>query len=178
MKILGAILAGGKSTRFGSDKAAAIVDELPLLDHVVMGMFRATDALVLVGRDWRDFESVADGDHAGEGPLAGLLAALDHAAKGSFDAVFTAPCDALPVPDLRLLVGDRPAVFEGHWLFGYWPVDVLPDLAAWLSGQPDRSVRGWLVRCGAAEIPAPCALYNLNTADDMMMYEHTLESVA
>jgi molybdopterin-guanine dinucleotide biosynthesis protein A len=71
VNILGAVLAGGQSTRFGSDKAVALVDGLPLIDHVVMGMFRATENLVIVGRDWRDFDSIADGAFAGEGPLAG-----------------------------------------------------------------------------------------------------------
>ncbi len=176
MKLLGAILAGGRSSRFGGDKAVAIVDELPLIDHVIMGMFRATGHLVICGRDWRDFGVVMDGDFAGEGPLAGLLAALRHAEAGGFDGVLTAACDALPVPDLTVLAGEGPTVFAGHWLFGYWPVELANGLSAWLSGQPDRSVRGWLARCGAAEIPAPCPIYNLNTQDDMIAYEKSLEA--
>ena len=176
MSILGAVLAGGKSSRFGSDKAVAIIDGLPLIDHVIMGMLRATDHLVISGRDWRDFEVVPDGDHKGEGPLAGLLAVLRHAEASGFDAVLTAACDALPVPDLVELVGDGPAVIEGHWLFGYWPVDLAGDLFAWLAGQPDRSVRGWLVRCGAAEVPTENPIYNLNTRDDMIAFEQSLEA--
>lgn len=176
MKLLGAILAGGKSTRFGSDKAVAIVDGLPLIDHVVMGMFANTDHLLIVGRDWRDFDAIPDGDHAGEGPLAGLLAALTHAAANGFDGVLTAACDALPVPDLAALADqDGPAVIEGHWLFGYWPVDLAGDLAAWLDGQPDRSVRSWLVRCSAQDVPSPAPLFNLNTPGDVAAYEKSLE---
>ena len=176
MNILGAVLAGGTSSRFGSDKAVAIIDGLPLIDHVIMGMFRATDHLVISGRDWRDFEVVPDGDHKGEGPLAGLLSVLRHAQASGFDAVLTAACDALPVPDLAELVGDGPAVIEGHWLFGYWPVDLAGDLSAWLAGQPDRSVRGWLVRCAATEVPTKNPIYNLNTRDDMIAYEQSLEA--
>ena len=176
MNILGAVLAGGKSSRFGSDKAVAIIDGLPLIDHVIMGMFRATDHLVISGRDWRDFEVVPDGDHVGEGPLAGLLAVLRHGQVHGFDAVLTAACDALPVPDLAVLVGDGPAVIEGHWLFGYWPVDLAGDLCSWLAGQPDRSVRGWLVRCGAVEMPTENHIYNLNTRDDMIAFEQSLEA--
>lgn len=175
MKLLGAILAGGQSTRFGSDKAVAIVDGLPLIDHVVMGMFRATDALVISGRDWRDFEVVPDGEFAGEGPLAGLLAVLRHAVAEGFDGVLTAACDALPVPDLSALAGDSPAVIEGHWLFGYWPVELAGELATWLGGQPDRSVREWLFRCGAVEVPSPGMIYNLNTREDVIAFEKSLE---
>lgn len=175
MKLLGAILAGGKSTRFGSDKAVAIVDELPLIDHVVMGMFRNTDHLLIVGRDWRDFDAIPDGDHAGEGPLAGLLAALTHANANGYDGVITAACDALPVPDLASLSElDGPAVIEGHWLFGYWPADFLGELRAWLAGQSDRSMRGWLFRCGAQEVPSADTIYNLNTREDLAAYERTL----
>jgi molybdenum cofactor guanylyltransferase len=171
VKLLGAVLAGGKSSRFGSDKAVAIVDELPLIDHVIMGLFHATDHLVIVGRDWRDFDAISDGDHAGEGPLAGLLAALRHAGSNGFDGVFTAACDALPVPDLLQLVGDTPKVIEGHWLFGYWPVSLANELAAWLDGQAGRSVRGWLAHCGAREIPVPDVIFNLNTREDVAAYE-------
>jgi molybdenum cofactor guanylyltransferase len=177
-KLLGAVLAGGKSTRFGSDKAVAIVDELPLIDHVVMGLFRATDHLVISGRDWRDFDVVMDCDFAGEGPLAGLLAVLRHGAAHGYDAVLTAPCDVLPVPDMAMLGQEAPAVIKGHWLFGYWPVALAGDLAAWLAGQPDRSVRGWLVRCDAQEIPIDDNLYNLNTRDDIVAYEKSLEAHA
>lgn len=176
MKLLGAILAGGKSSRFGSDKAVALVDGLPLIDHVVMGMFRNTDHLLIVGREWRDFERIPDGDFAGEGPLAGLLSAMRHGQANGFDAVLTAPCDALPVPDLKALAGGGPIVIEGHWLFGCWPCNMADALAAWLAGQPDRSVRGWLFASGAAEVPASRFIYNLNTRDDMIVYEKSLES--
>ena len=154
----------------------AIVDELPLIDHMVMGLFRATDTLVISGRDWRDFDVVPDGDFAGEGPLAGLLAVLRHAEANGFDGVLTAACDALPVPDLAALVGDGPAVIEGQRLFGYWPVELVSELAAWLGGQPDRSVRNWLIRRDAREVAASCAIYNLNTQGDMIAYEKSLET--
>ncbi len=175
MKLMGAVLAGGQSTRMGSDKAVMIVDDLPLIDHVIMGLFRATDQLVISGRDWRDFDAVADGDYAGEGPLAGLLAVLDHACAHGFDGVLTAPCDALPVPDLALLIGDGPAVIDGHWLFGFWPVGLGDLLAAHLANQPDRSVRGWITACKARLVPSPVALHNLNAREDVAAYEATLE---
>jgi molybdopterin-guanine dinucleotide biosynthesis protein A len=174
MSVLGAVLAGGRSTRFGSDKAVALVDGLPLIDHVVMGLYRHAGSIVIAGRNWRDFEAVDDGAFGGGGPLAGLLAALTYGASHGHEAVLTAPCDALPVPDLSLLEGGGPAVFAGHWLFGYWPVELAGELHAWLRGQPDRSVRSWLVRCGAEEVEPPCPLYNLNTVEDLRAYEATL----
>ena len=174
MKMLGAVLAGGQSSRFGSDKAVALIDGLPLIDHVVMGLFRATDHLVIAGREWRDFEMVADGAYAGQGPLAGLLAALQLAKARGFDAVLSAACDALPVPDLLLLEGSGPAVFERHWLFGFWPVTVTPLLAAHLDEQSDRSVRLWLDRCNARRVAEPGPIHNLNTREDLAAYEQLL----
>jgi molybdenum cofactor guanylyltransferase len=178
MKVLGAVIAGGKSSRFGSDKAVAIVGGLPLIDHVVMGLYRQCEAVVIAGRPWRDFDVVDDRHYAGQGPLAGLLAALDHAKANDFDAVITAPCDALPMPNLAILKGDAPAVIEGHWLFGFWPVELAETLADHLAGQADRSVRGWVAKCGALRIACETALHNLNTKADFMLYEDRLEHTA
>jgi molybdenum cofactor guanylyltransferase len=178
MKILGAVIAGGKSSRFGSDKAVALVDGLPLIDHVVMGLYRHAEAIVIAGRDWRDFDAVDDGEYAGQGPLAGLFAALKHAETNGFDAVISAACDALPVPDLRELAGDTPAVIDGHWLFGFWPVSLADTLASHLSGQANRSVRGWIKRCDASLVSPDVEIHNLNTKADIVLYQDTLEQHA
>ena len=100
MKILGAIIAGGQARRFGSDKAAALVDGRALLDHVADGLRGQVDALVVVGRDWPGMESIADRPGPDQGPLGGICAALHHAQAHEFDAVLTAGCDTLPVPQL------------------------------------------------------------------------------
>jgi molybdenum cofactor guanylyltransferase len=178
IRILGAVIAGGKSSRFGGDKAVALVDDLPLIDHVVMGLYRHAEAIVIAGRDWRDFGVVDDGAYAGQGPLAGLLAALNQAEAEGFDAVLSAACDALPVPDMKQLVGAGPAVIDGHWLFGFWPVALAKTLDAYMAGQADRSVRGWITHCGARFVEAETELYNLNTKADIMLYERTLEQDA
>jgi molybdenum cofactor guanylyltransferase len=178
VKLLGAIIAGGKSSRFGSDKAVALVDGLPLIDHVVMGLYRHAEAIVIAGREWRDFDVVDDGEYAGRGPLAGLLAALKHAKANDFDAVMSAACDALPIPDLSKLAGKTPAVIDGHWLFGFWPVSLAGTLETHLSDQADRSVRGWIAHCGARLVAPDTELHNLNTKAEFMLYEATLEQHA
>ena len=45
MKLLGAILAGGRSSRFGSDKAFALLNGKPLIDHVIAALAAQTDAV-------------------------------------------------------------------------------------------------------------------------------------
>ena len=58
MRILGAIIAGGTSSRFGSDKAAAVLHGRALLDHVVASMKCHVDTLVVVGRAWPELLQV------------------------------------------------------------------------------------------------------------------------
>ncbi len=173
-QILGAVIAGGQSRRFGSDKAVAIIDGLPLIDHVVMGLYRYCGAIVIAGRDWRDFDVVADGDFPGQGPLAGLLAALEEAGQRGLTAVMTAPCDVLPVPNMSVLAGDAPATFTGQPLLGYWPASLAQPLRNHLSRQPDRSMRHWRASCGAIEIPCASALYNVNTPADLLACENAV----
>ncbi len=174
MKLLGAVIAGGKSKRFGADKAVALIDGLPMIDHVVMGLYQHVETVVIAGRNWRDFDVVEDGPYAGQGPLAGLLAALNHARLSGFDAVLSAACDALPVPDLSRLIGTTPAVIDGNWLFGYWPVALFDAIEAHLAGQAGRSVRGWITQCGARLIAPDTALYNFNSMADIAQYEGSL----
>lgn len=74
------ILAGGKSSRFGSDKARALVDGLPLIARVA-SMVRPMASRVTVVADLRDkyadvgLRTIADTE-PGKGPLGGLATAL------------------------------------------------------------------------------------------------------
>jgi molybdenum cofactor guanylyltransferase len=169
--LLGAVIAGGQSRRFGSDKAVAMIDGLPLIDHVVMGLYRHCDTLIIAGRDWRDFDVVGDGDFVGQGPLAGLLATLEEASRRALIAVVTAPCDVLPIPDLTKLQGETAATFAGQPLLGFWPVSLAGALRKHMSGQADRSMRGWIATCNARELPCATPLHNFNTPADITAFE-------
>lgn len=145
MRLLGAIVAGGQSRRFGADKAAARVGRLALLDHVVAALATQCDALVVVGREWPGLATIADRPMPGEGPLGGINAALHHARNQGFDAVLSAGCDTVPLPaDLAVRLAPGPAVVEGNWLLGLWPVELAGRLDDWLAQQDDRSIRGWM----------------------------------
>jgi molybdopterin-guanine dinucleotide biosynthesis protein A len=169
--LLGAVIAGGQSRRFGSDKAVAMIDGLPLIDHVVMGLYRHCGAIVIAGRDWRDFDVVSDGDFIGQGPLAGLLGALEEASRRALIAVVTAPCDVLPIPDLTALQGETATTFAGQPLLGFWPVSLAGALRMHLSGQPERSMRGWIATCNARELPSATRLHNFNIPADIAAFE-------
>lgn len=110
MKVLGAIIAGGKSRRFGSDKAAALINRIPLIEHVYAALEAQVDAIVVCGRRWRDWPSRTDLPAADQGPLGGLNAALTYAGEHGFEWVMTAPVDTFPLPsDLFKMLSLGPA---------------------------------------------------------------------
>jgi molybdopterin-guanine dinucleotide biosynthesis protein A len=83
----GAILAGGRATRFGGrDKSALLVDGRPILDHQVAALAPAVDEVLIVGGPRATTHDIVPGC----GPLGGLHAALT-AARG--DAVLLVACD-------------------------------------------------------------------------------------
>lgn len=173
MRILGAIIAGGQARRFGADKGAALLHGKPLINHVADALRPQVEALVVVGREWPGMVALDDRPVGALGPLAGLNAALHHAQTLGLDGVLTAGCDTLPIPaDLATrLSGTQPACLAGHFLFGWWPVHLGPLLEVHLGEDNDRSMRGWIARCGARAIPALGPLYNLNTPADLLAYE-------
>lgn len=76
----GIILAGGKSTRLGQNKALVELDGKPLVRHVMDALRPLVDEIVLVTNTPGDFAfleipMVAD-QYVGAGPLAGLHAGL------------------------------------------------------------------------------------------------------
>ena len=76
------MLAGGRSSRFGSDKLAAEREGVPLLHHAVLRVAEVADDVVVVlapgasGAGLPPGVRVANDPTEGEGPLAGLHAGL------------------------------------------------------------------------------------------------------
>jgi len=169
MRVLGALLAGGRSRRFGSDKALAHYVGRPLIDHAVETLHAQTDGLVACGRDWPHILSLPDRPFADAGPLGGLNAALHHAAATGFDAVLCVPLDVHPLPeDLRVrLAGDTPRVLATQHAIGFWPVTLAPTLDAHLA-RGHRAIGGWVAHAGAGRVPdAHLGLVNINTRADL-----------
>lgn len=172
MRRLGAIIAGGQSSRFGADKAQAILGGRALIDHVADRLDAQCDTVIICGRTWGDRASVVDRPAPGLGPLGGLCAALHYGAANGFDMVLTAGCDTLPVPMLPF-EGLEAAVVAGHYLFGVWPVALTRQLDAHLATTQDRSMRHWIAVSGARQIAVSSALHNLNTQADFRHYAQT-----
>ncbi|MDP5278746.1 molybdenum cofactor guanylyltransferase [Sphingomonas sp. DG1-23] len=170
MKMLGAILAGGESRRFGSAKADAILDGRKLVDHVAEALRHDCDALVICGRTHPKIFRLEDRPTAGLGPLGGLCAALIHGRDSGFDAVLSAPCDAPNLPAGLLLLlsqGGPTAYVADHPVVGLWPCALADRLLSHLEQNGDRSLRNWARAAEAAAIGLPQPISNINTPDDL-----------
>jgi molybdenum cofactor guanylyltransferase len=110
------VLAGGRSSRFGSDKLAEMIDGRPMLDRAIDAVRTVSSIVVVVASEGAS-PSVDDGvtvvhdRHAFEGPLAGLATGL--AGLGSFvEQVVVVGGD---MPTLVPAVLERlVAALEGH----------------------------------------------------------------
>src|SRR3546814_16509904 len=85
MRLLGAVLAGGRSSRFGSDKALAMLDGRTLLDHAAAALGAHVVTVVICGRHVPGMHGLADRPAAAMGPLGGRNAALVHAGAQGYD---------------------------------------------------------------------------------------------
>lgn len=168
MRVLGAILAGGQSRRFGSDKAEALFEGRALLEHVADALRPQTADLVVAGREWPGLPKIADLPEAGIGPLGGLAGALDHAWRHDFDAVLSAGCDVIGLPaDLAERMDAGPAIIADMPIVGLWPVSAREVLLDWLSDSANRSVYKFADHIGARRVELGTTLKNINCPEDL-----------
>ena len=163
MKTLGAVLAGGRSSRFGSDKALAMLDGRTLLDHASAALGPHCDAMIVVGRG-----EIGDWPRADMGPLGGIAGALIHAAERGYDQLLTAPVDCVRLPvDLRALLEPAPAFLDTQPVIGLWPVESIDDLQVLLEDGSDLAVRAFARRIGARVIASDFVPPNVNSIADL-----------
>ena len=168
MRTLGAVLAGGKSTRFGSDKAEALLEGRPLLAHAIQALIPHCDDLVIVGRSDGARPGIADWPAPGMGPLAAVAGSLHHAAANGYDQVLSVPVDCVTLPaGLRSLLGAAPAYLASQPVIGLWPVGAAVAAEAILSGTDRHSMRALAERIGARAVTGAEAAPNLNTRADL-----------
>lgn len=163
--ILGAILIGGRSSRFGSDKAAAMFGGDTLSDHARALLAAVCDDVVLVGGD-----AIPDMPEPNLGPLGGIAAALDDAAERGFASVVTIGCDMPRLPHglLDALLHRAPSYCVEAPILGHWPAALGAQLLAHIATAPDRSVRRWTRAIGAIPIDAGELIANVNTPEDLL----------
>jgi molybdopterin-guanine dinucleotide biosynthesis protein A len=191
-RVLGVILAGGESRRFGAPKALARVGGVAIVERVRRALAEAADDVVLVANEPELFEGAAlrvRGDVVpGVGALGGVHTALSWAAEEGFGAALCVACDMPFVPGalLRRLraawcEGETcGAVPESHGRRGVEPLCALYAAGALASVtdlvlRGDRRVMALVEACGACVLPLdevrrfgdPERMFmNVNTVED------------
>ncbi|BBM73781.1 molybdenum cofactor guanylyltransferase [Rhodothermus marinus] len=180
------LLAGGRSRRFGTDKARAVVGGVPMLRRIYETACALTPHVLLSVRADGDFyldlvplevprllDPVPDA-----GPLAGLVAGL-RAAQTPWLLALACDLPFLTDDTLRQLLAARspetaavvPVTPDGHRqpLCALYHVDVLRPVAeAWLAAGR-HALQALLDRLSVTTLPVPDApLRNVNTPDDLL----------
>lgn len=187
MRILGALLAGGESRRFGSDKALAQHEGQNLIDHAIALLERQCDDIIICGRRYADYQHIMDRPMK-IGPLGAFNAALYYAQNNDYDAVITFPCDTIKRDTIKrgtikrgtikrdtinldipwFVHGNQAQYMESQAVIGYWPSNLSSKLDDWLGHQKKHSVMGWAEHCGAAPISAISEFQNINILSDLI----------
>jgi molybdenum cofactor guanylyltransferase len=189
---VGAILAGGRSRRFGSPKGLARLEGDPLIEHVYRALTAcvAETVIVTAAAEWYDFLRLPTTPdlYPESGPLAGLHAALKWA-LGRAAGVVCAPCDAPflhpglvaaileradpSAIDAVLPESDSPLGFEP--LFGWYSTALVPAIEERLR-RGDLALRGLAAGARVRYLPLrhvrgfgdPSVLFlNVNTRADL-----------
>jgi molybdopterin-guanine dinucleotide biosynthesis protein A len=195
--IAGVVLAGGRSTRMGAEKALLALAGRPLVAHVVARLRPQVAELFLNanGEAARfaslDCAVVADAAPSGlAGPLLGVAAALAHAGRRGFSLLATAPCDAPFLPlDLvarlaaalrasgaSIAVAESPRGLEP--MFALWREDAASEIAAEFA-RGEASPRAVMARLGATAVffaadDGEDPFANLNAPEDFAAAEARL----
>jgi molybdopterin-guanine dinucleotide biosynthesis protein A len=187
----GLLIAGGRSTRFGAEKAVALFDGAPMIDRVAQ-LFTDLPAFSISARPGSGAE--ARGREAGieivfdhpalpSGPLTGVLSGLAWARQRGFAYLASAPCDAPCLPGdlvarLAQSIGGARAAFAvtdagPHPLCALWSVSVQPTLTAQLQAGRHPSVRAFLAEIGAVPVhfDETQAFANANTVEALAVLE-------
>ena len=193
MAPLGVILAGGQATRMGGgDKGLLSLGSRTILDEVVARLGPQVPGMALnANGDPARFGALGlpvlpDSLHDA-GPLAGVLAGLDWAARQGADRIVTVaadtpffPADLVPQLLLAAEAQAKPIALAAtpdpergivrHPTFGLWPVALRDDLRDALTGGL-RKVVQWTDRHGTAlasfSVDRGDPFFNVNTPEDL-----------
>ena len=192
---LGVLLAGGQARRMGGgDKGRLELSGRSLFAHVIDRLAPQVSGLALNANGDPDrfadlnLPVISDPIEGFAGPLAGVLAGLDHGAVQGADWIVTAAADTPFLP--RDLVSRLQAASEAkggaialaatvpsggeltlHPTFGLWPVALREDLRAALQAGT-RKVVAWTERHNAGDAVFPSAaldpFFNINRPEELL----------
>ena len=188
MIVVGLLLAGGRSSRFGSEKAVfELQSGLAMMDAPLSALRSAcvrvaVSARVGGGAEARarrlDLPILVDDPAHPEGPLAGVVAGLEWATGLGADWLVTAPCDAPTLTDrlVKELIAEvingasaAVAVSDSSWepLLAAWPVRrARLHLTTLLQQDRHPSVKSVLAELGALPVAGHDGV-NVNRPSDL-----------
>jgi molybdenum cofactor guanylyltransferase len=189
--IVGVVLAGGRSVRFGGEKAVALLEGRPLLQWAAERLLSVCEAVAINVRRGTEAEAVAhslalptlyDAEGDAAGPLAGVKAGLIWAEQRGASALAVSPCDAPLLPDdlyTRLVEGDNDVAALAETpdgpqpLCALWPVAALAVVRECLAGGAHPPTWRTLERIGARRVffENAEAFANVNTRADLVDVE-------
>lgn len=197
-RILGVVLAGGLARRMGGgDKGGLDLGGQSLIGEVIRRLRPQCDGLVLnANGDAARFaglglQVLGDSIPDYPGPLAGVLAGMDHAAGEGFSHVLSAAADTPFLPlDLAVRLAAEIEIGDGgiggggiaicatrqdgrlvrQPTFGLWPVDLRDDLRQALNGGVSK-IMAWAEPHGVTLVEFAAAqhdpFFNVNTPEDL-----------
>ena len=191
-QITGLVLAGGRGSRMGgADKGLQRLRGRPLVQHALQRLQPQVGALMIsANRHLEAYRALgfpvwpdAAADHAG--PLAGLLAGLQHCSTPWLACV---PCDTPGFPadlverlvqgaaaaeaDLAVAVTQEGGVLRSHPVFCLLRRELCPALEAAVQAG-ERKVGRWASdqRCAQVVFDDAQAFFNANTAEELQRLE-------
>jgi len=188
-KILGVVLAGGKSLRFGEDKSQVKLNNKSLIDHILSEVLTEFKELLIVSNNPIEINkseniSIISDFKNNLGPLGGVLSAMKWIKDNNKDYqwISTFPTDT-PFFKNQILKDfhDKINLKNGklffiksnntrHNIFGLWSIDLADKLEKDLENG-DRKVEDWANKVGVNIIDMQFEkndpFFNINTKEDL-----------
>jgi molybdenum cofactor guanylyltransferase len=193
--VVGVVIAGGRSVRFGGEKAAAELAGKPLLLWAAARLARSCLSVAVNARPGTEAEALAraaglpvlhDAQGDAAGPLAGVRVGLAWAREQGASALAVSPCDVPLLPDdlfVRLVAAAGPGAAMAETsdgdqpLCAVWPVSALAKLTAALADGAHPPTWLMLESVGAARVrfSESDAFANINTRADLAAVSGRIE---
>ena len=188
-KILGVVLAGGKSQRFGQDKSQVKLNGKILIDYILSEIIDEFKETLIVTNQSISFMSskkitVIEDYKKGLGPLGGILSAMkrikDNNKEYSWISTFPADTPFFTKKELKsfysdIKIEDNKLFFikdkdTRHNIFGLWSLDLMDQLETDLYNG-ERKVEIWANSIGVSTVNIEYKninpFFNINTIDDL-----------
>ena len=194
--ILGAVLAGGKSKRFGEDKSKVRLGDKTLLEHTLHKIKSKFNNIVIVSNSSlsKDYTTIKDCIDGQLGPLVGVLSVMKWIKKYNFSYnwIATFPCDT-PFFDLSIIdkFNEASKLKDGllyfaksakqrHNVFGLWSLKLIETLEKDIIENNYRKVEEWANKIGVKTINVSYdnidPFFNINIKEDLVEAKKILKN--